>query len=64
MIGGNGCEEADYHSGQTSYEQLSKDDGERFLVERLWPRGMRKEASQVEDWLRMWPQHRVARMRR
>jgi uncharacterized protein YeaO (DUF488 family) len=35
-----------------AYEQPSKDDGERFLVERLWPRGVKKENLQVEAWLK------------
>lgn len=53
-----------------AYEQPSKDDGERFLVERLWPRGVKKENLQVEDWLkgvapsnvlRQWFQHDPAK---
>jgi len=35
-----------------AYEQSSKDDGERFLVERLWPRGVKKENLRVEAWLK------------
>jgi len=35
-----------------AYEQSSKDDGERFLVERLWPRGVKKQNLQVEAWLK------------
>lgn len=27
-------------------------DGRRFLVDRLWPRGMRKEALLVDEWLK------------
>ena len=34
------------------YEEPSEDDGERFLVERLWPRGVKKEKLQVQDWLK------------
>ncbi len=33
------------------YEPIEPDDGRRFLVERLWPRGIRKEALQLEGWL-------------
>ena len=29
-----------------------KDSGARFLVERLWPRGMRKEALALDGWLK------------
>lgn len=34
------------------YEPASKSDGQRLLVERLWPRGMKKEAAQLDAWLR------------
>jgi len=32
------------------YDPASKEDGTRFLVERLWPRGMRKEALHMAAW--------------
>jgi uncharacterized protein YeaO (DUF488 family) len=34
------------------YEPDSPADGARFLVERLWPRGMKKEALRMDGWLR------------
>ena len=34
------------------YDPVEPDDGRRFLVDRLWPRGMRKEALRMEGWLR------------
>ena len=34
------------------YEEAESSDGTRFLVERLWPRGMKKEALQMEAWLK------------
>lgn len=34
------------------YEPATKSDGQRFLVERLWPRGIKKEALQVTAWLK------------
>ncbi len=34
------------------YEQPSRDDGRRVLVDRLWPRGMSKENARIDDWLR------------
>jgi uncharacterized protein YeaO (DUF488 family) len=49
-----------------AYEPAGKNDGSRFLVERLWPRGIKKEELQVEAWLkevapstelRQWFQH-------
>jgi uncharacterized protein YeaO (DUF488 family) len=34
------------------YEVGSEEDGVRFLVERLWPRGIKKEDLAVEGWLK------------
>ena len=34
------------------YEPLVPSDGVRFLVERLWPRGMRKESLRMNAWLK------------
>ncbi|HNS52768.1 MAG TPA: DUF488 family protein [Anaerolineae bacterium] len=34
------------------YEPAEAQDGLRFLVDRLWPRGLRKELLQLENWLR------------
>lgn len=34
------------------YEPAAKSDGKRFLVERLWPRGIKKAALQMTDWLK------------
>ena len=28
------------------------DDGKRFLVERLWPRGIKKENLKIDGWLK------------
>ena len=53
-----------------TYEPREKADGRRILVERLWPRGMRKEALAADAWpkdvapsteLRTWFDHRVER---
>ena len=35
-----------------AYEKPSTTDGERILVERLWPRGMTKQAARVDLWLK------------
>ncbi len=32
------------------YDLSAKEDGARFLVERLWPRGMKKEALDMAAW--------------
>jgi uncharacterized protein YeaO (DUF488 family) len=34
------------------YEKTEKSDGTRFLVERLWPRGIRKESLKMKAWLK------------
>lgn len=34
------------------YEAPSSDDGERYLVERLWPRGIGKDKAQLAGWLK------------
>jgi uncharacterized protein YeaO (DUF488 family) len=53
-----------------AYEQPAKDSGARFLVERLWPRGVKKEQLQIDGWLkdvapsgelRKWFQHDPAK---
>jgi len=53
-----------------TYEPSAKSDGRRILVERLWPRGMRKEALAADAWakdvapstkLRKWFGHRGER---
>jgi uncharacterized protein YeaO (DUF488 family) len=34
------------------YEVASKDDGTRILVDRLWPRGIKKDALKLDFWLK------------
>ncbi|MER6984054.1 DUF488 domain-containing protein [Streptomyces carpinensis] len=34
------------------YEDTSPQDGKRVLVDRVWPRGMRKEDAHLDEWLR------------
>lgn len=34
------------------YEQPSKTDGQRILIDRLWPRGLTKEKARVDLWLK------------
>ena len=55
-----------------TYEPAARGDGRRILVERLWPRGMTKEALDGVTWmkevapskeLRQWFNHRVERWR-
>jgi uncharacterized protein YeaO (DUF488 family) len=35
-----------------AYEKAEKKDGRRFLVDRLWPRGVTKTALAMEAWLK------------
>ena len=34
------------------YEASSSADGDRFLVERLWPRGIKKSSLEIKAWLK------------
>jgi len=51
-----------------AYEIPAKEDGQRILVERLWPRGISKEKAEIAVWLkdiapttelRKWYNHEV-----
>jgi uncharacterized protein YeaO (DUF488 family) len=35
-----------------AYEPAAADDGIRFLVERLWPRGVKKTSLRLDAWLK------------
>ena len=35
-----------------AYDAMSRTDGTRFLVERLWPRGISKATLQLDAWLK------------
>lgn len=52
------------------YDDPEPGDGARVLVDRIWPRGMRKETARLDDWardiapsteLRTWYQHDPAK---
>jgi uncharacterized protein YeaO (DUF488 family) len=34
------------------YDPPSPDDGTRILVDRLWPRGVRKDNAAIDEWLK------------
>ena len=34
------------------YEAYGKQDGVRILVDRLWPRGIKKENSKIDFWMK------------
>src|SRR3546814_3672514 len=53
-----------------AYEPAEEEDGQRILVDRLWPRGLSKADSKIDEWikdiapsttLRKWFGHEVAR---
>jgi uncharacterized protein YeaO (DUF488 family) len=52
------------------YDEASPADGARVLVDRIWPRGLRKDAARLDEWakdaapsteLRQWYGHEPAR---
>src|SRR5512146_1784642 len=52
------------------YDEPTPEDGARVLVDRVWPRGMRKDAARLDEWakdvapsagLRTWYQHDPAK---
>lgn len=52
------------------YEKASRQDGYRVLVDRLWPRGVKKSDAYIDEWwkefapssdLRNWFGHRITR---
>ncbi len=52
------------------YDRYEPEDGRRILIDRLWPRGINKEDSKIDEWikeiapsteLRKWFSHDVAK---
>ncbi len=35
-----------------AYDPPSKSDGKRILIDRLWPRGIKKEDAKIDEWIR------------
>ncbi|MGE5534514.1 MAG: DUF488 domain-containing protein, partial [Acidobacteriota bacterium] len=35
-----------------AYEKPSRDDGTRILIDRLWPRGLKKEEAKIDHWFK------------
>ncbi len=35
-----------------AYEEAAPTDGRRFLIDRLWPRGISKEEAKLDAWIR------------
>src|SRR5574337_1163513 len=70
MVGFPWQEDAMSIAIKRAYEEPAKEDGYRVLVERLWPRGLKKEAVPLDQWakeiapstaLRKWFGHEPAR---
>ena len=34
------------------YDKYEKSDGTRILVDRLWPRGIKKEEARIDSWIK------------
>ncbi len=34
------------------YDPPSRDDGKRILIDRLWPRGLKKEKARINEWIK------------
>ena len=34
------------------YDEPAKSDGHRVLVDRIWPRGLKKSDTRIDEWLR------------
>ena len=44
------------------YEPVERNDGLRVLVDRLWPRGLSKDAAQIDIWAKeLAPSHELRR---
>jgi uncharacterized protein YeaO (DUF488 family) len=35
-----------------AYAKPDEEDGKRILVERLWPRGLKKQYAKIDEWLK------------
>lgn len=35
-----------------AYENYSKEDGIRILIDRIWPRGIKKEDIKIDEWMK------------
>ncbi len=34
------------------YDEPSRADGKRILIDRLWPRGLKKEDARIDEWIK------------
>ena len=46
-----------------AYDPPESTDGARILVDRLWPRGVKKEDAAIDEWMKdIAPSDRLAKM--
>jgi uncharacterized protein YeaO (DUF488 family) len=43
---------ADYVRLKRAYEPPASDDGTRIVIDRLWPRGIRKTDAGIDEWMK------------
>lgn len=43
---------ADHIKLKRAYERPAADDGTRILVDRLWPRGLKKATAAIDEWMK------------
>ncbi len=43
---------ADHVRLKRAYEPPARDDGTRILIDRLWPRGVKKADSAIDEWMK------------
>jgi uncharacterized protein YeaO (DUF488 family) len=43
---------ADHIKLKRAYEAPASDDGTRILIDRLWPRGVRKANAAIDEWMK------------
>ena len=46
------CELAPMIKLKRIYDPFSPEDGKRILVDRLWPRGIKKKDTHIDEWLK------------
>lgn len=34
------------------YDPATDDDGKRILIDRLWPRGLKKDDAKIDEWIK------------
>jgi uncharacterized protein YeaO (DUF488 family) len=54
---------ADHIKIKRAYEPPAPDDGTRILIDRLWPRGVKKADAAINEWMKdIAPSTRIAQV--